>query len=85
MRIEEITDHELDFDNNHRDSHGKYFHYTPRSIQIPGETTLMDYIQLKPRSGDSSYYYKSMTDKKQIVLHYTLGYLKRRHRYFIPT
>lgn len=76
MRIEEIAAHEADFDARHMDSYGKYFNYEEQSIQIPGETSRMEYINLKPRSGDNTYYYRSRVDKLQIVLHYTLGYLK---------
>jgi N-acetylmuramoyl-L-alanine amidase len=76
MRIENIPAHEADFDMNNIDSNGKYFNYTLQSIQIPGETTQMEYINLKPRSGDNSYFFREKTEKKQIVLHYTLGYLK---------
>lgn len=76
MKIEKIAAHEADFDINHVDSNDKYFDYSVRSIPIPGETKMMDYINLKPRSGDESYYFKTNREKRQIVLHYTLGYLK---------
>jgi N-acetylmuramoyl-L-alanine amidase len=76
MKIEDIPAHEADFDINNMDSNGKYFDYTAQSIMIPGENALMEYINLKPRSGDNSFYYMKQLEKKQIVLHYTVGYLK---------
>jgi N-acetyl-anhydromuramyl-L-alanine amidase AmpD len=76
MRIEEIPAHEADFDANHKDSNEKIFQYSNESIQIPGETGVLEYVNLKPLSGDNSYYYKSQQEKYQIVLHYTIGYLK---------
>ena len=76
MRIEEIPAYEADFETNHMDSNGKNFEYTIESVPVPGESLKMDYVNLKPSSGDNSYYYKSQQVKTQIVLHYTLGYLK---------
>jgi N-acetylmuramoyl-L-alanine amidase len=76
MRIDNIPAHEADFDINHVDSNDKYFDYNVQSIPIPGETKNIDYVSLKPLSGDESYYFKTKPEKKQIVLHYTLGYLK---------
>jgi len=46
MRIEEISAHEADFDANHKDSNGKNFDYAVQSIQIPGESIRMEYINL---------------------------------------
>jgi N-acetylmuramoyl-L-alanine amidase len=76
MRAESIADHEADFDNRGIDSHGKYHSLSQGSIQIPGEADNMDYVRVKPMSGDESYFYKSRHEKDQIVLHYTMGYLK---------
>ena len=76
MRAEGIIEHELDFDNRGLDGHDKYHLLTRQSIDIPGETETINYIRVKPQSGDESYFYHSQTEKKQIVLHYTMGYLK---------
>jgi len=76
MRVENIHAYEADFDANGIDSEGKLFTLSQESIQIPGTAREMYYVRVKPDSGDESYYYRSIIDKDQIVLHYTLGYLK---------
>lgn len=76
MRVEKITAHELDFDQNALDSDGKAFRLSRHSIAIPGSDASMDYVLAKPQSGDESYYYPERLLKDQIVLHYTMGYLK---------
>jgi N-acetylmuramoyl-L-alanine amidase len=76
MRFEEIPAHEADFEVNHQDSNSKNFAYIVETIPISGESASMEYINLKPSSGDNSYFYKSEQAKTQIVLHYTVGYLK---------
>lgn len=76
MRVEQIPAHEADFEAHYTDCNGKLFDHAVHTIQIPGEETTMDYVVLTPRSGDKTFYYGSVADKKQIVLHYTLGYLK---------
>lgn len=76
MRVEDISAHEADFNANRVDSHGKLHTLSNESIEIPGENASMHYLRVKPDSGDESYFYRSRVDKDQIVLHYTLGYLK---------
>jgi len=76
MRVENIADHENEFDQNGTDSDGKVFRLTPLSILIPGDSSSMNYVLTKPVSGDESYYYSEIITKDQIVLHYTMGYLK---------
>lgn len=76
MRVEEISDHEASFDSNGIDSNGKSHHLSNEAIEIQGENETLEYVRVKPVSGDESYYYKSRIPKDQIVLHYTLGYLK---------
>ena len=76
MRVEEILTYESDFDSNGVDSNGKIYSLSDETIQIPGETGEMNYVRIKAASGDESYFYKSKFPKDQIVLHYTVGYLK---------
>ncbi len=76
MRVEEIPAYEQNFDATGIDSEGKRHNFTQRQIQIPGENSVLNYVQTKPVSGDQSFYYRQETDKDQIVLHYTMGYLK---------
>lgn len=76
MRVQKIPAHEARFDANGTDSLGKVFNLSKNSIDIPGEAGQMEYVKVDPVSGDKSFYYEERIDKDQIVLHYTLGYLK---------
>ena len=76
MRVEKIADHEADFDARGIDSHGKYHVLSQQNVAVSGEDAVMEYVRLKPASGDETYFYRSRFDKDQIVLHFTLGYLK---------
>ena len=76
MRVEEIPAHEQNFDETGIDSEGKRHNFFPQQIQIPGENSFLNYVQAKPASGDQNFYYRQETEKNQIVLHYTMGYLK---------
>ncbi|HLP58518.1 MAG TPA: hypothetical protein VK186_06810, partial [Candidatus Deferrimicrobium sp.] len=76
MRVEKIPAYELDFDKNGIDSDGKKHTRIKKSVEIPGEKIFMEYIETRPASGDESYFYKTKVAKDQIVLHFTMGYLK---------
>ncbi len=76
MRVERIAAHESDFDQRGEDSYGKFHNLIKRTILIPGTPDRMSYTQVRPASGDESYYYKTRVQKDQIVLHFTMGYLK---------
>ena len=75
MRVEKITAHESRFDQTGKDSHGLKHSLIKKSIEVPGEENMMDYIDAGLSSGDESYYYRNRFDKDQIVLHFTMGYL----------
>ena len=76
MRVERIAAHESRFDQSGEDSNGKFHHLIKRTISIPGTPDRMSYTQVRPASGDESYYYKTQVQKDQIVIHFTMGYLK---------
>ena len=76
MRVEEIPAYEQNFHDTGIDSQGKRHILSHRQIPIPGETISMNYTLVQPASGKASYYYQQEFPKKQIVLHYTMGYLK---------
>ena len=76
MNVNEIPAYENEFDSNGVDSNGKIFTLSDETIQIPDETGVMNYVRIKAASGDESYFYKSKFPKDQIVLHFTMGYLK---------
>jgi len=76
MRANRIDAHEADFDRTGIDSNGKYHSLTRHRIEIPGTSERMDYVRVKPMSGDESHFTHAKSHKDQIVLHYTIGYLK---------
>jgi len=76
MRVENILAYEQDFDNTGIDSQGKKHRFLQQQIEIPGENANMNYVLAQPVSGDRSYYYNTQLKKDQIVIHFTMGYLK---------
>jgi N-acetylmuramoyl-L-alanine amidase len=76
MRVENIPNHENEFDEHGLDIDGKIFHLTPSSIAIPNEDSEMAYVLTKSANGDTSFYHREAQQKDQIVLHYTMGYLR---------
>ncbi|WP_024768075.1 N-acetylmuramoyl-L-alanine amidase [Aquimarina macrocephali] len=76
MKATSITKHEKSFFDTGRDSAGKEFLLTPSSVPIQGSMEMMEYMQCRPKNGDTSFYVQEKHTKKQIVLHYTAGYLK---------
>lgn len=76
MRVEKISEHEQDFDNTGIDSQGKQHTLIRKAVEIFGEDTFMYYVETRPSSGDESYFYQPRVDKDQVVLHFTMGYLK---------
>ena len=76
MKATSIANHEKTFFDTGRDSAGKEFKLTPNTVPIPGTLGMMSYTQCRPKNGDTSFYIQEKHNKKQIVLHYTAGYLK---------
>lgn len=76
MKATSIANHEKTFFDTGRDSAGKEFVLTPSSVPIQGSIEMMQYTQCRPKNGDASFYVQEKNKKKQIVLHYTAGYLK---------
>lgn len=76
MQATDINAHERDFDRTGIDSNGKYHLLEEHTVEIPGESNEMMYVRAKPLSKDESYFYHNKPHKDQIVLHYTVGYLK---------
>lgn len=76
MRVTQIAAHEADFDSNGVDSSGKVFHLSREFLLFGPDRERLDFTRVKPASDDESYFYRSRSTKDQIVLHYTLGYLK---------
>jgi N-acetyl-anhydromuramyl-L-alanine amidase AmpD len=76
MRVEKIEGHEKSFDASGVDNSGKKHNLIKKTIEIFGEDSFMNYVEVRPSSGDESYFFKTKPDKDQIVLHFTMGYLK---------
>lgn len=74
MRVEMIKHHEASFRKNPVDAHGKKHTMLKKAIEIPGEEGEMRYVDIKPP--DETYFYRVKYPKQQIVLHFTMGYLK---------
>lgn len=76
MRVEEIKGQEERFDTTGVDSAGIQHTLIKKSIEISGEKSFMNYLDVKPSADYETYFYKNKTPKDQIVLHFTMGYLK---------
>ncbi|MCK8521028.1 N-acetylmuramoyl-L-alanine amidase [Aquimarina sp. D1M17] len=76
MKATSIAKHEKNFFDTGRDTAGKQFILTPSSVPIKGSQEKMLYVQCRAKNGDTSFYIEEKHKKKQIVLHYTAGYLK---------
>ncbi|WP_298423914.1 N-acetylmuramoyl-L-alanine amidase [uncultured Kordia sp.] len=76
MQATSISNHESDFFETGRDSHGKAFNLTEMSVPIKGTNEVMDYVNCRLKNGDSSFYYQERNTKTQIVLHFTAGFLR---------
>ncbi|SEK94346.1 N-acetylmuramoyl-L-alanine amidase [Aquimarina amphilecti] len=76
MKATSILKHEKNFFDTGKDSAGKEFLLTPNTVPIQGTLDTMSYVQCRPKNEDTSFYVQEKHTKKQIVLHYTAGYLK---------
>lgn len=76
MRYEQIVNHEEEFNSSGIDSHGKVFDLSQKTLSFDSYQQQLEYTKLTPASGDETYYYRTKFPKDQVVLHYTLGYLK---------
>ncbi|GAA3522819.1 hypothetical protein GCM10022393_41860 [Aquimarina addita] len=76
MKATSIPNHEKTFFKTGRDSDGKEFTLTKKAVPIKGSDQMMPYIHCRPKNGDASFYYHEKNTKTQIVLHFTVGYLK---------
>lgn len=76
MRVNQIAAHEADFDSDGVDSSGMLFHLSKESLLFDNTLERLNYTRVKTTSGDESYFYRNRFKKDQIVLHYTMGYLR---------
>jgi N-acetyl-anhydromuramyl-L-alanine amidase AmpD len=76
MRATRIPQHENSLFTNKKDSDGILFELNEQSIRIPNSEEVMHFVKCRRDDGVRSYYYDQQTEKTQIVLHFTAGYLK---------
>lgn len=76
MRSASIAKHERTFFETGRDSDGKEFILTEKTIPIKGTNEVMPYVKCRLKNKDESFFEKERNTKTQIVLHYTAGYLR---------
>lgn len=77
MKAVDIADHETSFRQTGRDSAGKFFKLTPFTATLPGNAGSVDVVLCRRDNNDSSFYFKKiLANKRRIVLHFTMGYVK---------
>ena len=76
MRVGRIEQHEVSFSTGKRDSNGRRHVLLKKAIEIPGDDAEMRYVDVKPADGNEGYFYRVKHAKEQVVLHFTMGYLK---------
>jgi len=76
MKATSIPNHEKTFFETGKDSNGKEFMLTQKIVPIKGSDQVMPYLDCRPKNGDDTFYYHEKNTKTQIVLHFTVGYLK---------
>ncbi len=76
MKASSIIAHEQKFIETGIDSLGKKFILTTKKVDVPGETKKLSIVQCKRENSDESFFFKEITPKDKIVLHFTAGYLK---------
>ncbi|MDI9861844.1 N-acetylmuramoyl-L-alanine amidase [Flectobacillus roseus] len=76
MKATSIPDYERTFAQNGIDSSGKKFTFQDLNLPIRNSNQTIDFKQCKLETDPKNFYYEQETDKKKIVLHFTMGYLK---------
>ncbi|MFY7827459.1 MAG: N-acetylmuramoyl-L-alanine amidase [Flectobacillus sp.] len=76
MKATSIPDYERTFAQNGVDSSGKKFTFQDLNLPIGNTNQTIDIKQCKLESVPKNFFYEQKTDKRKIVLHFTMGYLK---------
>lgn len=76
MNVSEIPNHEASFFRDKKDTDGKSFILTERTVPILNSDEMLNYVECRRDNGDTSFYYEDQFEKTQIVIHFTAGYLK---------
>jgi N-acetylmuramoyl-L-alanine amidase len=76
MKATSISTHEASFHTTPKDSSGKQFVLTPITVKIKNSTETITLIDTVRENKDKSFYFEEETEKRKIILHFTMGYLK---------
>lgn len=76
MKATSISRHEASFDESGVDAVGKKFILKPEEVSIKGTSEKITIMDCARENQSTSHYYQEVTDKKKIILHFTMGYLK---------
>ena len=66
MKARSIAAHENTFFETGRDSDGKEFIVTEKTVPIKGTNRVMPYVSCRTRNGDNSFYFHEKYPKTQI-------------------
>ncbi|MEZ4886441.1 MAG: N-acetylmuramoyl-L-alanine amidase [Chitinophagales bacterium] len=55
---------------------GRKFLHKKIAVPVPGEDKIMEVVRCTPANGYTGYYEAEVVDKKQIVMHFTVGNIK---------
>jgi N-acetylmuramoyl-L-alanine amidase len=76
MKATSIPAHEASFETHKTDSHGKKFILTPGDFKIKGSNDTVTIVDCLRENNAKAHYYQEQTEKRKIIVHYTMGYLK---------
>jgi N-acetylmuramoyl-L-alanine amidase len=76
MLVTQIVAHEASFDAHGRDTSSTRHALRHQQVAIPGTGEHLAYVEVRPKTGDRSYYTSVRKNKDQIVLHFTEGFLR---------
>lgn len=76
MNYKNIPAYEADFRAKGVDSDGKRFRLTPVTVRVPGTSETFIIVSAELESGDQSFWYPQLFEKKRIIGHFTAGYIK---------
>lgn len=76
MKVTAIADHEKTFRDTGLDSQNQKFILKEKDYKIGSTTETVKITDCIRNDGFKGYYYELVTQKKKILLHFTMGYLK---------
>jgi len=74
-KYDRVAQWEVDFHTT-QVANGRKFTHKKIAVPIPGEEQIMEVTRCTPANGYKGYYEPQVVDKKQIVMHFTVGNIK---------